>query len=458
MDHKNYTPSGHVITRMPPSPTGRLHIGTVRTGLFNYLFAKHYGGEMVFRSEDTDKERSTKENEEQIITGLQSLGITWSNGIIRQSERAPIYREYLEKAIANGHAYESTEPSKADPTVNVTVVRLKNPNKAITFTDLIRGDITFDTTELGDIVIARSLDDALYHFAVVVDDALMGVTHVIRGDDHISNTPRQILIQEALGFTRPVYAHLPLILAPDRSKMSKRHGAVAIAEYQAEGFLNAAIINYLALLGWNPGTDEELFTLEELVERFSIDHVQKSGAVFNRDKFLWFNRQYLNKLSETEFATYLKPAVTDRLTALPDWSEERFVRLMPTIRERINVRSEFVAQVEAGEYDFAFSTPTYDSTLLMPKNVTDTTLVVGHLTKLIALLTDADFTTGETIKSAVWSYAEAEGKGNVLWPMRTALSGRAQSPDPFTIAAIIGKEHTLNRLKNACGILRGDAS
>ncbi|MFM2340002.1 MAG: hypothetical protein RLZZ360_638 [Candidatus Parcubacteria bacterium] len=439
-----------VITRIPPSPTGKLHIGTVRTALFNYLFAKHHGGQMVFRSEDTDKARSTKEFEHEIIDGLRSLGITWENEIIRQSERAHIYREHLERAIANDAAYISREPSKADETVMVEVVRLRNPNKDITFNDLVRGDITFNTTELGDLVIARSLDDALYHFAVVVDDALMGVTHVIRGEDHISNTPRQILIQEALDFKRPIYAHLPLILAPDRSKMSKRHGAVSIESYRQEGFLDAAIINYLALLGWNPGTDEELFALDELINRFDITHVQKSGAVFNRDKFLWFNREHLNRLSSDEFTAYLMVALPDKLKALPGFSAETFTKLIPTIRERISVRQEFVEAAEAGEYDFAFTAPEYETSLLLPKGVTETKEIVPHLQTSLHILTNADFSDKDTIKAALWPYAETTGKALVLWPLRVALSGRAQSPDPFTIAYTIGQQETLARIVIAC--------
>lgn len=445
--------SDTVITRIPPSPTGKLHIGTVRTALFNYLFAKHHGGHMVFRSEDTDKARSTKAFEDEIINGLLSLGLTWENDddkIVRQSERAHIYREHLERAIANGSAYISKEPSKADETVMVEVVRLRNPNKDITFNDLVRGDITFNTTELGDIVIARSVDDALYHFAVVVDDALMGVTHVIRGEDHISNTPRQILIQEALGFTRPIYAHLPLILAPDRSKMSKRHGAVSIESYRQEGFLDSAIINYLALLGWNPGTDEELFTLDELIKRFDITHVQKSGAVFNRDKFLWFNREHLNKLSGEAFRDYIKANIPTRLTEMPGYSDEKLAKLLPTIRERISVRQEFIADVEAGEYDFAFSTPVYEASLLTPKGVTEPKEVIPHLQAVLHSLASADFSSPEAIKTLIWPYAESAGKAVVLWPLRTALSGRAQSPDPFTIAYILGQQETLARIVAAC--------
>ncbi|MFM2423654.1 MAG: hypothetical protein RLZZ70_39 [Candidatus Parcubacteria bacterium] len=454
MDHNTPT----VVTRIPPSPTGRLHIGTVRTALFNYLFAKHHGGRMVFRSEDTDRARSTPEYETEIIDGLTSLGLVWDNEIIRQSERAAIYRNYLEQAIAANRAYVSTEPSKADPTVMVSVIRLKNPNVDVTFHDLVRGDITFNTTELGDIVIARSIDDALYHFAVVVDDALMGVTHVIRGEDHISNTPRQILIQEALGFARPAYAHLPLILASDRSKMSKRHGAVAIKEYQAEGFLDAAIINYLALLGWNPGTDEEMFSLAELITRFSVDHIQKSGAVFNREKFLWFNRQYLAKLRTDEFLTYIESAVPDQLKTQPNYGKERLEKLLPTIRERISVRSEFVTAAVAGEYDFAFSTPLYDTSLLLPKNETSFENTKKHLEEALVLLESADFSSSDSIKESVWPYALNVGKGAVLWPLRVSLSGRAQSPDPFTIAYILGQQETISRITAACAKITGDAT
>ena len=218
--------------------------------------------------------------------------------------------------IEEGSAYLSEEESKNNPGQMVTVVRLKNPNKTIVFNDLIRGDISFDTTELGDVVIARSIDDALYHLTVVVDDFEMGVTHVLRGDDHISNTPRQILIQEAIGAPRPIYAHLPLILATDRSKMSKRHGAVALNEYRKAGYVKEAITNYLALLGWNPGTDQELFTLDELATAFSISGIHKAGAVFDIKKFAWFNKEYLNKLSEIDYTEYIKTDFPERLSSI----------------------------------------------------------------------------------------------------------------------------------------------
>lgn len=407
---------------------------------------------MVFRSEDTDKTRSTKEYEEEIIEGLTWLGLKWDNEeIVRQSERAPIYREYLEKIIASGAAYISKEESKNTPGVMVEVIRLKNPNKVITFNDLVRGDITFDTTELGDVVIARNLDDALYHFTVVVDDQLMGVTHVIRGEDHISNTPRQILIQEALGFPRPIYAHLPLILAPDRSKMSKRHGAVSVSSYRELGYTKEAIINYLALLGWNPGTDQELFTLEELIAAFDVDNIQKSGAVFDIKKFDWFNKEHLRSYSNEQFADYLNISEHSELKDKIDTKSEAFIKLIPVIKDRVHTRGEAITQFLSGEYDFAFKTPTdYEVSMLAWKNDTDHTAAKPRLERAHKLLSGADFSSPDSIKAALWSYAEEVGKGELLWPLRIALSGLKQSPDPFTIAYIIGLEETLLRIKNAC--------
>ncbi len=446
MDHKP------VVTRIPPSPTGHLHIGTARTALFNYLFAKHHGGTMVFRSEDTDRTRSLKVYEDEIIEGLTWLGLHWDNDVIvRQSERAPAYRVYLEKMLASGTAYLSTEESKQTAGSMVTVVRLKNPNKTLTFNDLVRGDITFDTTELGDMVIARSIDDALYHFTVVVDDFEAGVTHVLRGEDHISNTPRQILIQEALGFERPAYAHLPLILAPDRSKMSKRHGAVSLNAYREAGYVPGAIINYLALLGWNPGSNEELFSLEELITRFDVSGIHKGGAVFDIQKFAWFNKQHLEKLSPEAFSEYITVDFPETLKRAPQFSEERLARLLPIIRERSNTRGEFHEHVQAGEYDFSFSVPEYEVELLHWKNDPSVKESLPRLEYIATLFTDADFSSPESIKASIWSYAEEIGRGEVLWPLRVALSGKKQSPDPFTLAYILGRVETISRIKTACG-------
>lgn len=405
---------------------------------------------MVFRSEDTDKARSRLEYEEEIVNGLRALGIDWDNEeITRQSERGAIYRRYLEEGIGKGAFYVSREESKQNPGEMVEVVRLKNPNKSITFTDLIRGDITFDTTELGDLVVARSLDDALYHFTVVVDDQEMGVTHVLRGEDHISNTPRQILIQEALGFSRPVYAHLPLILAADRSKMSKRHGAVAVDEYLKEGFLPAAILNYLALLGWNPGTNQEIFTKEELLAQFKIENVHKSGAVFDKQKFRWINKQHLDRLGAGEYLAKVKEFLPEKLKSLPQYFEERLERLLPVIRERAETFGDVREWAEAGEYDFAFATPSYETALLRGKKEAPLLDIGRHFTYLKNTLSGADFSSPDSIKAAIWDYADREGRGDVLWPLRVALTGRERSPDPFNSAYIIGRDETLKRLDDA---------
>jgi len=280
---------GKVAVRMAPSPTGNFHVGGARTALFNFLFAKQNNGKFILRIEDTDKERSKKEFEDDIFESLEWLGLKYDE-FYRQSERGEIYRNYVEKMLNNDSVYEAEDK----------VIRFRNPNKKIKFNDLVRGEIEFDTTELKDFVIAKSVDEPLYHLAVVIDDFESGITHVIRGEDHISNTPRQILIQEAIGAPRPLYAHLPLILAQDRSKLSKRkHGeSVSLDYYRHKGYSRDAIINYLALLGWNPGTEQEIFTLEELINVFDLGRVHKGGAIFDEKKLAWVNRKHFN-LSKT---------------------------------------------------------------------------------------------------------------------------------------------------------------
>lgn len=440
---------------MPPSPTGYVHIGNVRTLLFAYLFAKKNNGKIIFRSEDTDAARSKREYEKANLDDLAWLGLSWEE-FHRQSERKQIHRTYLEKLIEEGRAYLSKEESKQVAGETVEVVRLKNPSKKITFTDEVRGEITFDTTELADIIIARAIDDPLYHFAVVADDFDMGVTHVIRGEEHISNTPRQILIQEALGAPRPIYVHLPLILALDRSKLSKRHGAVSLHEYREMGYLKEAIVNYLALLGWSPGTDEELFTLPELIERFDLGGIQKSGAVFSIEKLTWFNREHLKRLPEDTFKDEVVKRLPEKITPLLATVEYtgRFERLLPTICDRTSILSDISHDAEVGEYDFAFFDPEPSPEMLAWKKDTSPKDALPRLKRLIELLnTLSSFPSVTEAKEAVWQYAEKEGRGEVLWPLRVALSGREKSPDPFTLIHILGKEEALGRLKNAYAIM-----
>ncbi len=398
--------SKKITVRIPPSPTGYFHIGRARTALFNFLFARKLGGEVVFRIEDTDKERSRKEYEEDIIASLEWLGIKYDKGPFRQSERTEIYKKYIEQMLESGAAYVSKEEPKEEGQRS-EVIRLKNPNKKIAFQDAIRGKIEFDTTELGDIVVAKSADEPLYHLTVVVDDHEMGITHVIRGDDGISNTPRQILIQEAIGAERPEYVHVPLILAPDRSKMSARHGAVSIREFKAQGYLPQALVNYMALLGWNPGTEQEIFTMEELIEEFDIAKIQKGGAIFDKKKLDWVNKEHIKLLPP----------------------EEQRKRLLDEIKDEPYMKGE--PELDLDKIGWKENTKARTAELLSG--------AIEIIEK------------GEDLMK----YAEREGKGDVLWPVRYSLTGAKASPDPFTMIEILGKEEALKRLKKAV-IMLGD--
>ncbi|OHA58646.1 MAG: hypothetical protein A2571_02660 [Candidatus Vogelbacteria bacterium RIFOXYD1_FULL_44_32] len=423
----------NIVTRFAPSPTGLLHAGNYRTAVFSYLFARQNGGKFILRIEDTDRERSKPEYEANILESLAWLGLDFDEKY-RQSENAPVHREYLEKMIASGHAYISKEtPVKEGD--RSEVIRFKNPNKVVTFSDLIRGEISFDTTELKDFVIAKSLDEPVFHLAVVVDDFTEGMTHIIRGEDHISNTPRQILIQEAIGAPRPIYAHLPLVLAPDRSKLSKRKGALALTEYRDRGYLPQTLLNFMAMLGWNPGTEEEVFTLDQLIEKFDLAKVQKSGAIFNDEKLLWYNREHLKKLSLSE----LTNIATERIPDLAQLNSNQLKILVPVIFERLSTLAELDEMREGGEWDYLFTAPAVSKELLGETK---------YLAETIALLENisADKFVPEKIKDAIWDFATEKGRKEVLWPMRVALTGKEKSPDPFTVAAILGKEETKTRL------------
>lgn len=429
-----------------------MHIGTVRTALFNYLFAKHHKGTYFVRIEDTDKERNRAEWVDAIWEDFAWCGLEPDEKYI-QSEHVNRHRELLKKLVDRGVAYISKEPKKDEPSKIIEVVRLKNPGTKVTFADAVRGKVTFETTELGDFVIARSIDDPLYHFAVVVDDGDAHVSHILRAEEHISNTPRQILIQEALGFPRPIYAHFPLILAPDRSKLSKRRHGASIEQYRAQGYLPEALINYLALLGWNPGTPQELFSMRELIETFSLDGVQKSGAIFDAQKLRWFNGEYLKRVGEEAF----EAEVAERL-AHADIPESAMAHhLLPLLRERMCVWSDIDALLaESGELHFVKKPLT-----LNPKKISwreegaeDARM---HLTHCRGVLFDANpemFESPEQLKKTLWPYAEEKGRGNVLWPLRYGLTGQEKSPDPFTVLYILGREESLRRIDSALGIMK----
>ncbi len=440
-----------VVTRFAPSPTGQFHLGGVRSALYNYLFAKQNKGVYILRSEDTDKERSKKEYEDDLLKLFDWLGLK-PDKFFRQSERTEIYKKYLEKMIKDGFAYVSKEPTQMAEAVQSggevknlrsEVIRFKNPNKKVTFNDIILGDITFDTTDLKDFVIAKSLTEPLYNLSAVIDDHEMTVTHVIRGQEHIANTPRQILIQEAIGAKRPFYAHMPLILGKDRAKLSKRDPEVIPAlEYRELGYLPEAIINFMALIGWNPGGEQEIFTLAELVEKFDIHKIQKSGGVFNSEKLDWINKEHIKLLPAKEIEKNI-------LERLPE--NMRNSKLVPVVFERIAKWSDIREMTERGELDFFFQCLEYPKEKLLyknssPKKIADNLRLAA---KALEELSEKDFGK-ENIKKVLLKVAnDLENRGELLHPVRFALSGLDQSPDPFTIAEILGRNETLSRLQKA---------
>jgi len=435
-----------IVTRFAPSPTGSLHVGSARTALFNFLYARKYGGKFILRIEDTDKERSKKEYEDNILDGLKWLGISYDE-TYHQSERADIHKKYLQKMIDSADAYEAEESKDGTG----KIVRFKNPNTKVKFHDSIRGDIEFDTTDLGDFVIAKNIDTPLFHLAVVVDDFEMGITHIIRGEDHISNTPRQILIQRAIGASEPQYAHIPLILAPDRSKLSKRHGATSVTEYREQGYLPQAMVNFLALIGWNPGDERELFTMDELIKEFSLEKIQKGGAIFNTEKLGWVNKEYIKKMSSSEIMEKLESSMPESVSSMEGVTCDKFEKILPVIVERINVFSDIEKMAKEGELQYFFAKPEIDTEKLFWKDDKDVDKTKQRIEKVISILeeiSDKDF-TAEKIKENIWDYATEEGRGSVLWPMRYALSGRDKSPDPFTLAELLGKKETIERLQIA---------
>lgn len=460
-----------IITRIAPSPTGKLHIGVTRSALFNYLFAKNQGGRFVLRIEDTDFERSDPAFEKDIIENFKWLGIVWDE-FYRQSDRTEIYSKYLEKLLKEGTAYRCFcsedeleakrqeqmargAPAKYNGKCKLfsekeveerldrgegSIIRFKSTVKKIKFNDLVRGEIEFDTGLIGDFSIAKSLTSPLYNFAVVVDDFEMKISHVIRGEDHISNTPKQILLQEALGFSRPKYAHLPLILGPDKSKMSKRHGAVAISDYKKEGYLPETLNNFMAFLGWNPDTEREAFLMKDLIKDFSLEKVQKSGAVFNIQRLDYLNGYYIRQKSTKELAEMCQPY-------LPEADFQYIEKIVAIYQERLKKLSEITELT-----DFFFKDKLeHDKEILRWKNMEDRKLadITDKLEKILYKIQEADWTK-ESLEKALMSEAEKIGdRGSLLWPLRVALTGKKASAGPFEIAEILGKEKTLARIRQA---------
>ncbi|MEK9209291.1 MAG: glutamate--tRNA ligase [Patescibacteria group bacterium] len=474
-----------IRTRFAPSPTGPLHIGGVRTALFNFLFAKKHKGKFILRIEDTDVERSDALFENDITEGLKWLGLIWDEGPYRQSDQARTHRDYLEtlfkkkaafwcphsrkelvkereeqmqKKSAAAHFCSSRENSDINQAPekgakNEGVIRFKNDwkGKEIKFQDLIRGEVSVKGEILGDFSLAKNLDAPLYNFAVVIDDSLMKISHIIRGEDHISNTPKQILIQEALGLKRPVYAHLPLILGKDRSKLSKRNAVVSVNAYRHQGYLAEAILNFLALLGWHPKQlgchpkedEKEILSINQLLKEFNLENAQKGGAIFDMDKLNWFNQHYLKKIPLADLERRL-------LEYLPEsWQKEAksdsvyWRKIIELERARLVKLSDIK---ESAEY--FFEKPHYPKELLLWKDQKKFSEVKEHLQYLKIHLENfgqSDFNK-DKLREFIMPYAEKHGRGNVLWPFRAALTGRRFSPDPFEVAGVLGKEKSAERL------------
>lgn len=438
--------SSPIVTRIAPSPTGLLHLGTYRTAVFAYLYAKKMGGKFIVRIEDTDKERSKQEYTDNILESLAWLSLDY-DGLYIQSKNIDSHTAHLNRLINEGSAYLSKEEAKDGSGVIRELVRFKNRGEVVVFEDIVRGRIEIDTTDLGDFVIAKSLVEPLFHVAVVIDDYEEGVTHVIRGEDHIANTPRQILIARALGFPSPTYAHLPLVLAEDRTKLSKRKGALPVTAYRDQGYLPEALLNFMAFTGWNPGGEREIYSMSQLIDIFDLSRIHKGGAIFNQEKLLWMNKEHIRLKSSSEQLESISPY-------FKDYPTELLQRLLPTIIDRISVYGE-LASLESTEFSFFINPPQFASESVEKVTWKDSGRVEAsmHLKAVASIFTVVDFSSPSTIKEAIMPYAEIHGKGNVLWPLRVALSGQEKSVDPFTICFILGNSEVQARITTACNAL-----
>ena len=475
-----------IVTRFAPSPTGFMHVGSARTALYAFLFARKNDGTFILRIEDTDKDREVQGSIEHIMETLSWLGLSWDFGPDKpgdfgsciQSERLDTYKDFANKLFDGGFAYpdpytegeliafrkEATEahrpflfrdhrPKDILPWDGKQTLRFRVPElKRFEWHDEVRGELDAGEEALDDFVLMKQDGYPTYNFAHIVDDHHMGVTHVMRADEFISSVPRFLSLYNALGFEVPKFVTLPPILRSDKTKkLGKRDGAKDVLEYRDEGYIASAMVNFLALIGWNPGTDQEVFTLDELIDEFDIAGIQKSGALLNEEKLRWMNREHLLLLDEKSLFRFVGSWLPDSVRALAQFSEDRLERLLPSIRERISIGTNIVEQSESGEYDFAFSSPTVQYEMLAWKNDTSPRAALPRLQKVAEILTTLDEQSSvEEIRQRIMPYAEEVGKGEVLWPLRVALSGRKQSPDPFTIIHIIGPSEAYKRVQHAC--------
>lgn len=478
--------SNEIRVRFAPSPTGPFHIGGARSALFNWLFARKMGGKLVLRIEDTDLERSSRESEENIKAALKWLGLNWDEGIdvggeygpYRQTERLELYKKYTDQLLAEGKAYycyctdeeleaerqalsakgqmprymgkcrnltsEQIEQYKAEgrkPTVRFRVPA----DQQILVRDMVRGDVVFDSNGIGDFVIVKSDGIPTYNYAVVIDDALMKISHVIRAEEHLSNTPRQCLIYDALGFTQPTFGHISLILGKDRTKMSKRHGATSVDQYRQLGYLPEGIDNFLALLGWAPNSEQEIFSMEELIQAFSMEHVAKNPAVFEIDKLNWINQHYMRQLDEEAFFAAAKPHMVAAGYMTGDECGEKLEwlkRVVATAKEHVAFAAqipECVAMYFSDEFEFENAEA---AAVLQEESVpTVMNMLFEELPKLEVL-------DGPAVKAAFKAIQKATKLGGkaVFMPIRVALTGNQHGPELAEMVPLLGLERTEARI------------
>lgn len=469
-----------MVTRFAPSPTGFMHIGGVRTALFAYLWAKKNEGTFILRIEDTDKEREVEGSIDHIQESLKWLGIQWDIGPdtespfgpLIQSQRLDTYIEWANKLIEKGHAYpdpytqEEVErfrqqaqeekrpflfrnhrPETFGTWDGTTPLRFKVPNIVrYEWIDEVRGPLSAGEEALDDFIIIKADGYPTYNFAHIIDDYYMKVTHIMRADEFISSTPKFLSLYDALGFDRPKFVTLPPILRDDRTKkLGKRDGAKDILEYRNEGYLPEAMVNYLAFIGWNPGTEQEIFSMQELIDSFTVERIQKGGAAFSEEKLAWINREHMKQLDTEAFWKHAQPW-------LPAWAKnnaDMLGKIEQLLRDRIEKFSDVADRME-DEFAYFFSAPRVDEGMIVwkalkedPEGLAKTKV---YLKQVSELLQGVEAWSLESVKNVLMPYAEQEGKGNVLWPLRVTLSGKEKSPDPFELASILGKEAVLARI------------
>jgi len=476
-----------VRTRFAPSPTGYLHIGGARTALFNYLFARHHGGRFILRIEDTDRERSTEEAIQAILQGLKWLQLEWDEGPYRQTDRLSVYREKTQWLLRQGKAYPCVCPPEVlevkrrealkakrkpaydgtcrpkdgqDPSVLSEQLSAQGRSFAVRFLapktgttaveDKVKGRVVFENSELDDLILARSDGTPTYNFCVVVDDIDMGITHIIRGDDHLANTPRQILLYQALGCPLPEFAHVPLILGLDKARLSKRHGATSVMAYRDMGYLPEALVNYLVRLGWSHG-DQEIFSCNELIEKFTLEEVGKSAGVFNAEKLLWLNSHYIRERRLPQLAQEVKPFILQR-GYTPDSNNGWLERMVATLQPRAKTLVELVELAH-----FYLSDEIQIEEKAAKKFLKSE--VREPLDELVQRLTALSDFTEQAIEQVFTEILEKRGLslGSLAQPVRVALTGSTVSPGIYEVIAVLGKERTLKRLKKALDYIRSTA-